>query len=100
MSLAAIDSLAGAVAEMRGALDRNDLQKIEESTRAVHAALLAVKGAGAWHSTEPLREKLKALLPQIDAVRLRTSILADHSRKQMDLLAARGANNVSLTYSR
>ena len=100
MSLAAIDALAGAVAGMRGAIDRSDVAEMENFTRAVHSALLTVKAQGAWRDSEPLREKLRDLLPQIEAVRLRTNILADHTRKQLDLLAARGASAAPLTYTR
>ncbi|PZU57321.1 MAG: hypothetical protein DI547_13525 [Sphingobium sp.] len=100
MSAALVDALTEAFADLGAALDSDEVAAIDAATTRVNGAVAALKGVGAWREDAALKEKLKALLPVMEAARIRTSLLADHTRQRITLLADRGVSHAPLTYGR
>lgn len=100
MSVSHIDTLCEAFDALRAALDGNDVAAIDAAAVRVQRATADVRAVGAWRSDPALRERLKVLASLMESTRVRTSVLADQTRQRIDLLAAHGARNVPLTYSR
>jgi hypothetical protein len=100
MSTAAIDQLERAVNGLRQAFDGNDPAAIDAASARLTAAAGEARAVGAWRADPVLKARLKALLPELESARVRANVLADHSRRQMALLADRGASGAPLTYGR
>ncbi|GLI97772.1 hypothetical protein [Sphingobium sp. BS19] len=100
MTLSALDALREAFADLRNALDGDDMAQVDAATARVREATAQVRAQGAWRDEPAVREKLNSLMPIIDAARVRTNVLTDNARQRMDLLAAHGADHAPLTYRR
>tara|TARA_R110000868_G_C10560784_1_gene736850 strand:- start:176 stop:478 length:303 start_codon:yes stop_codon:yes gene_type:complete len=100
MTLSALDALREAFADLRNALDGDDMAQVDAATARVREATAQVRAQGAWRDEPAVREKLNSLMPIIDAARVRTNVLTDNARQRMDLLAAHGAGHAPLTYRR
>jgi hypothetical protein len=100
MTVALIDALSDAFEALRKALDGDDVAAIDAAAVRVQRATADVRAVGAWRSDPALRERLSVLASLMESTRVRTSVLADQTRQRIDLLAAHGAKNVPLTYSR
>lgn len=100
MPLSALDELRDAFAELRGALDGDDIMLVDAATARVRDATATVRAAGAWRDEPAVRDRLNSLMPLIDAARIRTNVLNDNARQRIDLLAAHGVAQAPLTYRR
>lgn len=100
MSLTALDLLRDAFSGLRAALDGDDAPAINAAAARVRDATLEVGAHAAWRDQPEVRERLEALLPLIEAARLRVHLLSDHARQRIALLAAHGATAAPLTYGR
>ena len=100
MSLSALDQLRDAFADLRNALDGDDVALVDAATQSVRDATARVRAAGAWRDEPAVRDRLNSLMPLIDAARIRTNVLNDNARQRIDLLSAHGHGQGPLTYSR
>lgn len=100
MSLSALDELRDAFADLRQALDGDDIIMVDAATARVRDATAHVRAAGAWRDEPAVRDRLNSLMPLIDATRIRTNVLNDNARQRIDLLAAHGGPQMPLTYRR
>jgi hypothetical protein len=100
LGLAALDDLFSAFEELRAVLDGYDAQAIEAASRRVSHAAAGVRAIGAWRSEPAVLERLSALLPLLEAARVRTNVLSDHAGQRLAILAAHGARQAPLTYGR
>lgn len=100
MHLSAIDRLREAFTALREALDGDDVAAIDAATRQAGEAVAAVRDGDAWREEPALKDKLIALLPLIEASRVRTAVLGDQAAQRLAMLAARGAGAAPLTYRR
>lgn len=100
MPISALDQLRDAFAELRNALDGDDITRVDAATKRVRDATAQVRAAGAWRDEPAVRDRLNSLVPLIDAARIRTNVLSDNARQRIDLLAAHGHGKGALTYNR
>ncbi|WP_022683778.1 hypothetical protein [Sphingobium bisphenolivorans] len=100
LGLAALDELTAAFDGLRAALDGNDPASIESATSRIAKAAAAVRAIGVWRSDPAVRDRLEALRPLMEAARVRTNLLADHTKQRLSILAAQGAETAPLVYSR
>lgn len=100
MSIEALDHLHDAFIALRTALDGDDVTAIEAASKRVGRAVDELKGVGAWRDEPAVRLRLSEIAPLMEATRVRTSMLADHNRQRLSMLAARGSNTAPLTYGR
>lgn len=100
LGLAAVDDLIASFDLLRAALDGQDANAIDSASGKVARAAAAVRAIGAWRDEPAVVERLKYLRPQLESARVRSHLLADHSAQRLSLLAAHGAQNTPLTYSR
>jgi hypothetical protein len=100
MSVAILDLLRDALAALRDALDGDDASRIDAATAQVSAAVSHVRTVGAWRDEPVLRERIASIIPLMEAARIRTSLLADHTRQRIALLAEYGTISAPLTYTR
>lgn len=100
MPISALDELRGAFADLRDALDGDDIAVVDAATARVRDATTRVREAGAWRDEPAVRERLNGLMPLIEAARIRTNVLNDNARQRMNLLATHGAAQMPLTYGR
>lgn len=100
LGLAALDDLSAAFEHLRTALDGTDPATIEAASGRVGQSVAAVRAIGGWRSDPAVVERLRALLPMIEAARVRTNLLADHAARRLSMLADRGSAQATLTYGR
>ncbi|WHO38283.1 hypothetical protein PMI04_017250 [Sphingobium sp. AP49] len=100
LGLASLDGLFAAFEELRAVLDGTDAAAIEAASNRVSAAAASVRAIGAWRSEPDVLARLNGLLPLIDAARVRTNVLADHSAQRLAILTAQGSRTAPLTYGR
>lgn len=100
MSIAALDNLRAAFADLRAALDGDDMAAVDSATKRVKASAIEARAVGAWRDEPAVRDRLSDLMPLIDAARIRANILSDQARQRIDLLAVRGAAQAPMTYGR
>lgn len=97
---ASVDGLFEAFGALRRALDAQDAAQIMEASRAVRHACDTVRAQGAWRMEPEIRAKLEALVPMIEAARVRVNLASDDVRQRIALLAQRGVDNMTVTYGR
>ena len=100
MPISALDDLRAAFAELRDALDGDDINMVDAATGRVRDATARIREAGAWRDEPALRDRLNGLMPLIEAARIRTNVLNDNARQRMHLLGTHGAAQMPLTYGR
>lgn len=100
LGLAALDDLFAAFEDLRVAMDSNDAATIEAASSRVGQAAAAVRAIGGWRSEPALVERLSTLVPMIEAARVRTNLLADHTARRLSMLANMGSAQATLTYGR
>lgn len=100
LGLAALDELFSAFEELRVALDGTDVAAIDAAAARVSRSAAAVRAIGAWRADGAIRERVTALLPLIEAARVRINLLADHAGQRLSLLAAHGSTQAPLVYGR
>jgi hypothetical protein len=100
LGLAALDDLFSAFDDLRAAMDGADAARIDAASSRVGQAAEAVRAIGVWRSDPAVIERLSALLPLIEAARIRTKLLADHAGRRLALLADMGSGQTPLTYGR
>lgn len=100
LGLAALDELFHAFEELRGVLDGTDAAAIEAASHRVSLAAASARAIGAWRSDPSVVERLSALVPLIEAARVRTNLLADYAGQRLAILASHGAQTAPLTYGR
>ena len=100
LGLAALDDLFCAFEGLRAALDGSDAAAIEAAANRIDKATAAVRAIGAWRSDEAVKERLTALLPLLEAARVRLNLLSDHASQRLSLLASHGSTHAPLTYGR
>jgi hypothetical protein len=100
LGLAALDDLFDAFDGLRTVLDGQDAAAIDAASARVARAASAVRAIGVWRSEPAVAERLQALVPLLDAARIRTSLLADYAGQRLSLLAAHGATTAPLVYGR
>ncbi|MET0370782.1 MAG: hypothetical protein ABW039_05315 [Sphingobium sp.] len=100
LGLAALDDLFSAFEELRAAMDGVDVAAIDAASARVGHAAAHVRAVGAWRNDPAVVERLSALLPLIEAARVRTNLLADHAGRRLSLLASYGARQAPLVYAR
>ncbi|MEO8723642.1 MAG: hypothetical protein ABI395_08995 [Sphingobium sp.] len=89
-----------AFAVLRAALDSNEPAAILKASRQVSEATAEVRIHGAWRSDPVIKEKLSALMPLIEAARIRVNLSSDNVRQRIALLADYGQDGVQATYHR
>lgn len=82
MSLALIDTLADAAAQLRAAMQAADLGAIEQATARFQTALAAVQGVGAWRADPQAKARVKALIEELDAARTFACLISDRAGQQ------------------
>ena len=82
MSLALIDALSDAAAQLRAAMQAADLGAIEQATARFTAALADVQGVGAWRANPDAKARVKALIDELDAARTLACLLGDRAGQQ------------------
>lgn len=100
LGLGALDDLFEAFEDLREVLHGSDAAAIEIASKRVSHSAAAVRAIGAWRSEPQTVARLSAMLPLIDSARIRVNLLADHANQRLAMLAAHGARNAPLTYSR
>jgi hypothetical protein len=100
LGLAALDDLFSAFEELRVALDGTDVVAIDAAASRVSKSAAAVRAIGAWRADEAIRSRVTALLPLIEAARVRINVLTDHAGQRLSLLAAHGSTQAPLVYGR
>ncbi|PJG47966.1 hypothetical protein CAF53_06690 [Sphingobium sp. LB126] len=100
LGLAALDELNAAFEELRAVLDGTDPAAIESATGRIAKAAAAVRAIGVWRSDDAVKDRLKALVPVMESVRIRTNLLTDHANQRLSILAAQGAETAPLVYGR
>lgn len=100
LGLAALDDLFSAFEELQVALDGTDVATIDAAASQVSHCASAVRSIGVWRADDAIRERVTALLPLIEAARVRINILSDHAGQRLALLAAHGSTQAPLVYGR
>lgn len=77
MSLDLIDRLVATAAELRSAMEGGDPGRIETATAQFRAAIEAAQQVEAWRADPRLKERLKTLLPELEASRMLACLLSD-----------------------
>ena len=100
LGVAALDDLFSAFEELRVALDGTDVTTIDAAASRVSRCAAAVRAIGAWRADDAIRARVAALLPLIEAARVRINVLTDHAGQRLALLAAHGSTQAPLVYGR
>ena len=100
LGAAALDDLFSAFEELRVALDGTDVTAIDAAASRVSRCAVAVRAIGAWRADDAIRARVTALVPLIEAARVRINVLTDHASQRLTLLAAHGSTQAPLVYGR
>lgn len=93
MNEALVEELIAAEEALVAALDGEGAPAIEASVARFRAALAAVQQVGDWQPSPELKQRLADALVMADAARIRTNLLADRTRRQIDRLSRAGARH-------
>jgi hypothetical protein len=99
MTTALIDQLITAQATLIVALDRRDADAIETATKALGAAVAALRSQDAWRESGDMRERVSHALKQTDAARIRVNYLSDWTRQRIDSIAELRGGISAQTYA-
>lgn len=97
---ASVDALTEAFGALRAALDTRDAAAIMAASKAVRTACDDVRAQGAWRLDPAVRAKLEALVPMIEAARVRVNLASDDVRQRIAMLAQHGVETAAATYTR
>ncbi|MDX3900043.1 MAG: hypothetical protein QHC40_05975 [Sphingobium sp.] len=100
LGLAAIDDLIASFDSLRAAMDEQDAAAIDAASAQVARSAAAVRAIGAWRDEPAVKDRLTQLRPQVESLRVRSHLMADHAAQRLSLLAAHGAETAPLTYGR
>ncbi len=101
MSDQAMDAVIAAQAQLIEALDRSDVAAVENATRALDDALVALKSDVAWNMRPSRRDQAEFALRQCDAAKMRVNYLGNATReRQRSLAGLRGDARAEATYAR
>ncbi|GEM_PF-1482183 len=84
-----IDDLSDNKTALLDAMRSGDAAAIEEAVATFRHAVEQVETAAPWAAGPGLREKLAALMPQLDEARALSCLLADMTGQMHDMAAAR-----------
>jgi hypothetical protein len=90
MTSTALDTLIASEEALIGALDGDDVARIEGALGRLATALAGVQHAGGWRDTPDITTRLARALQLAEAARARIHYLADRTRRQLDQLAVLG----------
>lgn len=100
MSLALIDDLAKAAAQLYQAMQASDLGAIEGATAGFREALGAVQAVGAWRSDPALKARVGDLVGTLEASRMLACLLGDMTGQMHAAIASRAPDIPPSTYQR
>jgi len=100
MSLALIDHLAQAAADLRAAMKAADLDTIDAATERFRAALHDVQAVGAWRGDSQLKARIAELIEELEGSRRLAHLLADLSGRMHMAIAARNPDTPQPLYHR
>ena len=87
MSFHAIDRVGNGFSELLELLDGQDNARMEAVLEEVRVALEEVRAQGAWRETFEVTNRIREIMPLIEAARVRVNFLTDETRQRVDLLA-------------
>jgi hypothetical protein len=101
MSEAALDRLDRAATDLRDAMEGGAYDRITDALNAFAPALDAVRGIGAWHTRDDLKERVRALRARLENHHMLARLLGDLTTQRLDLLAGAAASpDAPLVYGR
>ena len=89
MSLALVDNLSAATAQLRAAMQKADLNDIATAMAQFRACVGAVQAVGAWRSDPELRARVENLMTELDSSRMLACLLGDMTGQMHAAYAAR-----------
>jgi hypothetical protein len=98
MSLAIIDDLANATAQLRAAMQAADLSDIEQAMARFRTALDAVQSVGAWRTDPALKARVGQLLGELESSRTLALLMSDLTGQMHASAAARQINAPQALY--
>jgi len=100
MSLALVEDLATATAQLRGAMQRADLSEIEKAMAGFRESMEAVQAVGAWKTDPVLKARVKEIVAELESSRVLASLMGDMTGQLHDAAAARDPNVPQTLYGR
>lgn len=100
MSLALIEDLAEATADLRKAMREADLSDIEKAMAHFRGALDAIQNIGAWRSDPELKARIKQVMGELESSRMLACLMGDMSSQMQTALAARNLDAPQPLYGR
>ena len=95
-----IDDLSDNSNGLQLAMLSGNAETIEEAVVAFRDAVAELKAVGQWPEDPAVREKLVALMPQLDEYRALACLLADMTGQTHDMVAARALDVNHKLYGR
>ncbi len=100
-AMVSVDGLETAFDALHRALEGRDAAAIMSATRAIRVAVDELRAAGGGAISPEQRARLEALVPEIDAARVKVNEASDTVRQRMERLAGKGVEIAApLTYGR
>ena len=100
MPLDLIDRLIATAATLRATMESGDSGKIEAATAQFRAAIEAVQQVDAWRADPRLKDRLKTLLPELEASRMLACLLSDMTGQAHLAAASRSRDARQPLYTR
>lgn len=89
MSLALVDELGAATAQLRGAMQQADLHAVEKAMARFRAATHAVQALGAGRPDPALKTRIKEIIGDLESSRMLACLLGDMAGQMHTAQAAR-----------
>jgi hypothetical protein len=95
-----IDDLTISSENLHSAMQSGNAESVETATDAFRSALDRVNAAGPWASEPQLRDKVGALMAQLEESRALSCLLADMTAQAHEMAAARAGDTRQPLYTR
>lgn len=95
-----IDDLAEKTGSLRAAMHSSNVAAIEAATDEFRNALIKVKSVGLWSTDPALKQRIVALLPELEQSRMLACLLADMTGQLNAMAVARARDARQPLYKR